>query len=103
MRSEFRFPKAAVSLMTILLVAIIMTIEKAKAIQGSIPSANPQVGPIHPGHVTILPAFLIALVGACVAGAIGWTVLFALRRSGVQRLSNVNPSSGPRPGGGLSI
>ena len=103
MRSEFRFPKATVTLMTVILIAVIMTIEKAKAIQESVPSTNPLVGPIRPEHVTILPAFLIAVAGACLAGALGWAILFALRRSGVHRLSDVNPSSGQRPGGGLSI
>ena len=100
MRSEFRFPKAAVSLMTILLVAIIFTIEKAKTI--SVAYANAQVSPIRV-EVSVLPAFAMVLVGACIAGAIGWAILFALRRSGVHRLSDVNPSSGQRPGEGMLI
>jgi len=100
MRSEFRFPKAAVSLMTILLVAIIFTIEKAKTI--SVAYANAQVSPIRV-EVSVLPAFAMVLVGACIAGAIGWAILFALRRSGVHRLSDVNPSSDQRPGGGMLI
>src|SRR6266576_6555723 len=36
MRSEFRFPKATVTLMTIILAAVVMAIEKATAIQDSI-------------------------------------------------------------------
>jgi hypothetical protein len=34
----------------------------------------------------------------CVCGALLWAVLFALHRSGIQRLSDLNPSSSPRPG-----
>lgn len=90
MRTEYRFPKAAAVLMTIILVAILWTIEKAKTI--SVAYANAQVSPIKV-EVSILPAFAIALVGACVAGAIGWAVIFALRRSGIQRFSDINPSS----------
>jgi hypothetical protein len=99
MRSEFRFPKAAVLLMTVILVAILVAIDKARAIQASVPCANPHVGPIKPSGIALLPTLLIVLVGACVAGAIGWAVVFALHRSGTHRLSEVNPSSaGPCSG-----
>jgi hypothetical protein len=92
MRSEFRFPKAAVALMALILIAVLMAIDKAKSIQASVPYANPQVGPIRPEEFTLVPTLLIVLVGACIAGAIGWGVLFALRRSGIHRLAEVNPS-----------
>jgi hypothetical protein len=93
MRSEFRFPKAAVLLMTIILVAILVAIDKARAIQASVPYANPYVGPIKPSGIALFPTLLIVLVGAGVAGAIGWAVVFALHRSGTHRLSQVNPSN----------
>jgi hypothetical protein len=93
MRSEFRFPKTTVALMTIILVAIMVIIEKAKAISASLPHTNPAVGPIQPEQFTIVTTFLIIFVAAGVVAAIGWAVLFALRRSGVQRLSAVNPST----------
>ena len=48
MRSEFRFPKATVGLMVVILAAVMFTIEKARAISASIPHANPAIGPIHP-------------------------------------------------------
>jgi hypothetical protein len=102
MRSEFRFPKAALTLMTIILVAVIMVIEKAKAIQESVTSQGPAVGPIRP-DVTVLPTFAIVLVSACVAAAIGWAILFALRRSGVQRLSELNPSTRQHSGSGSTV
>jgi len=79
MRSEFRFPKATVTLMTVILLAIFLAIDKAKAIQASIPYANPQVGPIHPTQqLMLLPTLLFVLAGACVTAALGWGILFAL-------------------------
>lgn len=84
MRSEFRFPKATVALMTIILAAVVWTIEKAKAISASVPHTSQQVGPISV-QFTIVPTLVLVLIIAGTAGAIGWAVLFALRRSGVQR------------------
>jgi hypothetical protein len=92
MRSEFRFPKATVALMVIILAAVLFTIEKAKAISASIPHANPPVGHIQPAEITMVPTLLVAMISAIVAGVIGWGILFALHRSGVQQLSEMNPS-----------
>ena len=103
MRSEFRFPKTTVSLMAVILAAILLAIDKAKAIQASIPYANPGVGPIQPAQFTILPTLLLVLVGACITGVIGWAILFALHRSGVHRLSEVDPSRGQGARRRLSI
>jgi hypothetical protein len=86
MRSEFRFPKATVALMTIILAAVVWTIEKAKAISASLPHTSTQVGPISV-QFTIVPTLLLVLIIAGTAGAIGWAVVFALRRSGIQRFS----------------
>ena len=96
MKSEFRFPKATVGLMLVILAAVMFTIEKAKAISASIPHANPPVGHIHPSQITILPALVAAMIFAIGAGVIGWAILFALRRSGLQQLSEMNPSAGGR-------
>ena len=93
MRSEFRFPKATVGLMTVILAAVVFTIEKAKAVSESIPHANPLVGPIRSAQFTIVPSLLVTMAVAGVAGVIGWAILFALRRSGVQRISEVNVSA----------
>jgi hypothetical protein len=98
MRSEFRFPKATVALMTVILTAIIFTIEKAKALSASIPHANPPVGHIQPVEFTIVPSLLVALISALVVGVAGWAALFALRRSGIQRISGMNASAGQRAG-----
>ena len=100
MKSEFRFPKAAVGLMVVILAAVMFTIEKAKAISASVPHANPSVGHIQPAQMTILPSLLVAMFSAIVVGLIGWTILFALHRSGVQQLSEMNPPSCRGPGAG---
>jgi hypothetical protein len=102
MRSEFRFPKATVTLMAIILVAVLLAIDKAKAIQASVPYVNPHVGPIQPHPFTILPQLLVVIIVACVGGVIGWAVFFALHLSGIQRLSEAHPSGGQRASSGLT-
>lgn len=92
MKSEFRFPKATVGLMMAILGVVIWAIEKAKAISASIPHANPAVGPIRPEQFAFGQTLLAVLIWAAVAGALGWAILFALRRTGVQQLSEMNPS-----------
>jgi hypothetical protein len=96
MRSEFRFPKVTVGLMMVILAAVMFTIEKARAISVSIPHANPAVGPIHPTQAMIVQVLLATLIWAIGAGAIGWAILFALHRSGLQQLSEMNPSAEQR-------
>lgn len=94
MRSEFRFPKATVGLMIVILAAVLFTIEKAKAVSASIPHANPPIGHIEGAQITILPSLLVALILAISAGAIGWGIVHALHRSGVQRISEMNTAAG---------
>ncbi len=89
MRSEFRFPKATPVLMAVILAGVILTIEKATAIQNSLPYAHPQLPPIQPAHFTFFPAMALIFFSAYAAAVIGWVVLFALRRSGVHRLSEM--------------
>lgn len=101
MRSEFRFPKATVGLMTLVLLAIVAAIEKAKAISQSVAPSSTPVGRIVPPYVSVVPTFLIALAGVCVCGALVWAVLFALHRSGTQRLSDLKPSVERRSPGNL--
>jgi hypothetical protein len=92
MHSEFRFPKPTALLMTVILAAIVMAIEKAQAISASLPHVNPPVGPIQPEHFTFLPSVALMFAGAYLAGLIGWAILFALKRSGVHRLSGMQDS-----------
>ncbi len=90
MRSEFRFPKATPVLMTIILAGVILTIEKATAIEESLPHAYPQqLPPIQPEHFTFFPAMAVIFLSAYAVAIIGWAILFALRRSGVHRLSEM--------------
>ena len=90
MHSEFRFPKATPILMIIILAGVILTIEKATAIEESLPHAYPQqLPPIQPEHFTFFPAMAVIFLSAYAAAVIGWAVLFALRRSGVHRLSEM--------------
>jgi hypothetical protein len=96
MRSQFRFPKATPVLMTIILAGVILTIEKATAIEESLPLTYPQqLPPIQPEHFTFFPAMAVIFLSAYAAAVIGWAVLFALRRSGVHRLSEM-PSASPQ-------
>lgn len=99
MRSEFRFPKATATLMTIILAAVVMAIEKATAIVNSVPHTGPHVGPIQPAHFTLFPTLLVILTFGCVAGAIGWAIAFALHRTGAQRLADFHPSGRQSSGG----
>ena len=99
MGSEFRFPKITVTLMTIILAGVVLAIEKATAIQASVPYSYQHVGPIQPAHFTFLPTMLAIMGGACLAGAIGWVILFALHRSGLHRLADFDPASNQVSGG----
>jgi hypothetical protein len=90
--------------MALVLLAVFLAIEKGKDLQASIAYGNPQVGPIHPTQrLTLLPTPLLVLAFACLMGAFGWAMLFALRRNGSQRLSNVDVCSRPGSGTSLSI
>lgn len=77
MRSEFRFPKATAVLMTIILAGVVMAIEKGEGIVASL-SASP--------HFHLFPGVVLMLAFFYAAGAFGWAILFAMRRSGVHRL-----------------
>jgi hypothetical protein len=89
MRSGFRFPKTTAFLMTVILAGIVLAIEKAESIRASVPYNNPPVGPIQPAHLTILTTMALTFLLVYAAGAVAWVVLFALRRSGVHRLSEM--------------
>src|SRR5712691_8654506 len=90
MRSEFRFPKTTAFLMTVILAGVVLAIERAEAIRASVPDINPRLGPIQPVHLTILATMALMFLVVYIAGAVGWVVLFALRRSGVHRLSQMS-------------
>lgn len=89
MRNEFRFPKATAFLMTVILAGVVLAIDRAEAIQVSLPHTNPPVGPIQPAHFVFFPIIALMLAVVYAAGIVGWAILFALRRSGVHRLSEM--------------
>lgn len=87
MHTEFRFPKATAVLMTLILGGIILAIQKGEAISASLRGAvDPPIGPIHPVHSVLVGGILLGFLFFYAAGLIGWTLLFAMRRSGLHRL-----------------
>ncbi len=90
MRSNFRFPKTTAFLMTVILAGVVLAIEKADAIRASVSDVNPPIVNIQPTHQTFLPTFALMFLMVYIAGTLGWIVLFALRRSGVHRLSEMS-------------
>jgi hypothetical protein len=99
MRSEFRFPKSTVTMMVLILLVVAIAIDKAKSIQASVPPAATYVPPIQAEHFTIVGTFFVVFLLACGLAAIVWGVLFALNRSGLQRLSQLNPSADSKSSG----
>ena len=69
MKTEFRFPKATVGLMVVILAAVMLAIEKARAISMSIPHANPPVSLVPSALAIIAQVLLATLIWAVVAGA----------------------------------
>jgi hypothetical protein len=84
MRPEFRFPRSTVFLMCVILAGVVWAIEKAKVIQM-------KYGPAETMAVwDSLPWWLLYVFAfALVSVAVVWAILFALRRTGMHRLGNV--------------
>lgn len=88
MRPEFRFPRSAVFLMWVILAGVFLAIAEAKKIAMLYgPTETRSVWSMLPWF----PVVIVLLVFAAVS--IGWFVLFALRRTGVQRLENLDTAS----------
>lgn len=87
---EFRFPRSTVFLMWLILAGVLLAIAEAKNI------ALPY-GPTETRSVwSILPWFIVvSAVLVCCATAIAWGILFALKRTGMHRLENMQ--TGMRP------
>lgn len=96
MRSGFRFPKSTSFLMTVILAGIVLAIQKAEAIRAALPDDIAPAGPMWAPHVGILTTIALTFLAVYIAGAVGWVILFALRRSGVHRLSQMS-STPERP------
>ena len=81
MRSEYRFPRSAIFLMMVLLVAVVVAIESVRGI------AAGETKPI--SGWAILRVFMFGAGLMCVSGAIGYAIMSVLRRTGVDRLANI--------------
>ena len=82
MRSEFRFPRSTVFLMSVIFGGVIVVMEKANTIMLKYAG----VGSIWPS----LPWFLgLTLLFTCAGAVVVWGILFALGRTGIQRLANI--------------
>jgi hypothetical protein len=88
--SSFRFPTSTSFLMTVILAGIVLAIQKAEAIRDVLPADIAPAGPMWAPHVGILATIALTFLGVYMAGAVGWVVLFALRRSGMHRLSQMS-------------
>ena len=81
MRSEYRFPRSAIFLMVVLLVAVVVAIESARSISaGETKDISAWV---------ILRVFMFGAGLMGVMGAIGYAVLSVLRSTGADRLANI--------------
>jgi hypothetical protein len=87
MRPEFRFPRSTVFLMSIIFAGVILAMEKANTIQVKYAGGSGSIWPS-------LPWFLgLTLLFTCATVMVIWGILFALGRTGVHRLANIQPST----------
>ena len=93
MRPGFRFPKSTAVLMAIIFAGTILAIEKCKSVVGSLHKANPQGSPLAPEQITFLGAFAAIFLASYLLALVVWAVLFALRRSGTHRLSQISATA----------
>jgi len=85
MRPEFRFPKSTVLLMSVIFGGVIVAMREASAVQAKYRSASDSMWHTFPGFAGWTFAFALVTV------AIVWVILFALGRTGVHRLANIQP------------
>jgi hypothetical protein len=79
-----RFPRSTIILMIVILVGVALTLEKARAVQMKYDGVGmTSVWNTFPGFFTFGFAMMF------LAAVSVWAVLFALRRSGMHRLSKV--------------
>lgn len=86
MRSNLKFPLSAIVFMLLSLLVSLYAMTQARAVSESLPDINP-VLTMQPVHVPLPGGILVMLAIAYVVGIAGWASVFAMRRSGVQRLS----------------
>jgi phosphoribosylcarboxyaminoimidazole (NCAIR) mutase len=86
MHPGFRFPRSTVVLMCVILAGVVLAIDKAKTIvqmKSGVPHASLAVWD------AMLSTILLALLLVVAAVGTVWGILFALHRTGMQRLQNV--------------
>ena len=81
MHRQFRFPRSTVFLMCVILAGVAFAIDKAQHIQASLTGSQLRTETAAP---LILTFFIVY-----VAVAVGWGILFALRKTGMHRLDKV--------------
>ena len=92
MTRSFRFPRSTIFLMVVIFAGVIIAIDRARDIQ-----LGQAAGTIDIVDWLVFPqVFVLALALMGVAGAIGFAILFALRRDGVHRLSKAQTWPGQR-------
>ena len=88
MSRDFRFPRWTILLMLAIMLGMFVAIEKAREIQIQYSASS---------DLPVLPAvFVTVFVLMFVIGAAAYLVMFALKRSGVHRLSDVDAWPGRR-------
>lgn len=81
MHRQFRFPRSTVFLMCVILAGVAFAIDKAQHIQANLTGAELRTETAAP----LILTFIIVYAAA----AVGWGILFALRRTGMHRLDKV--------------
>ena len=86
MRPEFRFPKSTVFLMSVIFGGVMIAMREASAVQAKYGSASDSMWRTFPGFAGWTFAFALITV------AVVWAILFALGRTGIHRLANIQPA-----------
>jgi len=87
MESKFRFPRATLVLMILSLLGVVLSLEQARIVEMHCGNG---VG-MPPEWPMLLWIFGRLLLIALAAATIVWGIFFALRRSGIQRLEELQP------------
>jgi hypothetical protein len=85
-----RFPTSTITLMIVILAGVVLTIENAHTVQLKYQPGAISVWDTMPGFFTVCFGLVFAIAAAV------WAILFALHRSGVHRLDNVQTWSDQR-------
>ena len=90
MRPGFRFPRSTMFLMCVILAGVVLAINKAKDVVRMKDGLAPGTIAVWDPMLWSVPIVLLVVAGAA---ATVWGILFALHRTGMQRLDNIATSS----------